>query len=61
MNFAEKLRRWEYWLALALCGLCGGIGSYFGDALGHPQLGAALGGASGGLVLSQVHSYLSRR
>jgi phage shock protein PspC (stress-responsive transcriptional regulator) len=61
MDFAEKLGRWEFWFALALSGLCGGIGSYFGSAQGHPQLGAVLGGASGGFILSRMHSYLSRR
>ncbi len=55
----QTFRHWPAWAALAACGVCAALGAYAGWRLspgfwGGPWIGAVLGAAVGGGILSQV-------
>ncbi len=56
--YPKGFRKARVWLALVVCGLCGGlgagIGSYLGQSLIGALTGAAIGGGIGGFILGQV-------
>ncbi len=54
-------RHWETWVGLCLCGLCGGLGAWLGQATLHPSLGGAAGGALGGWLFSRITMQVARR
>lgn len=52
--YKKSFRHWETWLGLICCGLCAAAGAWGGDVLNIRLLGGGIGGAVGGLFLSQV-------
>ena len=57
----QAWRHWETWLGALLCGLAAALGNWLGRDFLHPQLGALIGGAIGGLLLSRMTHRVIRR
>ncbi len=56
----KAFRHWQTWLGLLGCSVLSGIGSVLGGNLGHPFIGAAIGGGVGGLIYFQALIHLAR-
>jgi len=54
-------RHWETWVGALACGLVACLGSWLGRDVLHPQLGALIGGAIGGVLLSRMRHRAIRR
>jgi hypothetical protein len=56
----NSFRHWQTWLGLLGCGLIAAAGEVLGRQLGHPYIGAAIGGGIGGFIYSQSVVYVAR-
>lgn len=55
-------QHWETWLGLLVCGLCAGLGSYFGgEYVQHPSISTGIGGSIGALLFRAATKYVDRR
>ena len=57
LAYRQSFRNIVTWLALALCGICAGLGSLIGDRLGYGLLGSMIGGGMGGFIFGQISIY----
>ena len=53
----QIFKHWQTWVGLIVCGLCAGMGSQVGHAVGLDSsgyVGAGIGGGIGGFIYSQI-------
>ena len=52
--YYKVLNQWQTYTILLACSVCSALGVFAGHFLGHPTVGAGIGGGMTGLLFSQI-------